>query len=109
MLVDVVWSYLGVWLLLDDSVVNVLVIMCDYLVECEIGVDGIGVLFVNVWGGKIMIYCKLVEEVLDQLVLYLLLVGKFLWIVIVLLLGGDLEVLGQLVVEYIFDDFVMCL
>lgn len=59
---DVVWSYFGVWFFYDDGVSNVLVVMCDYML-C-VNKDG-GVLILNIFGGKIIIYCWLVEEVFD--------------------------------------------
>lgn len=45
-------------LLLDEGGL-VLLVMCDYLFDVD--VIG-GVLLFNVWGGKLIIYCKLVED-----------------------------------------------
>lgn len=95
-----VWIYFGVWLFYNDGVSLVMVVMWDYVFSFDV----VGVLLLNVFGGKIIIYCWLVESVLVKFVLYFLKVGV-VWMVGVVLLGGDFLVDG---VGVLVDDLCVC-
>lgn len=83
---DVVYIYFGVCLFYDDGVVDVKVVMCDYVFELDVGDNKLVVFFV--FGGKIIIYRKFVEYVFDKLNGFVLF-KMGVWIVGVMLLGGD--------------------
>lgn len=80
--------YFGVCLLCDDEFDLLQVIICDYIFDIY---DENGkVLLFFVFGGKFMIYCKLVEYVMEKLVFYYSGIG-LVWIKMCVLFGGDID------------------
>jgi len=92
---DIVWSYSGVRPLYDDGASKAQEATRDYVVKAK---EYESSLMINIFGGKITTYRRLSEKILNHIEAFLGKRGES-WTNKSFLLGGDIEVDGQLALK----------